>query len=108
MVGTRLPGKCVQRKRPKRIRRPCRCVWCCELRPHQARGFCVACYERWYRPKRAAAPDESTIPDRQRADHGEPVVANPGTEVKLRVLEQRAAEGRPLFNPLDRFLFEED
>jgi hypothetical protein len=81
---------------------PCR--HCGQARAIQRRGLCHACY---YTPGvRDLYPSTSKygqrdLDRRDRPPPATPTSARPGSEAKVRVLEERAARGEALFHPLD-------
>lgn len=89
-------------ERKKFFRFPTPCLHC--GKPGTAgRGLCNACYlkpkVRYLYPCKIAVKEK---PEQMEADEpDDPTGALPGTEEKIRVLEERAARGVGLFHPQD-------
>lgn len=81
------------------------CRNCGKLRAHFARGLCRGCWQR--KSIREQFPQIKLKKENPYLTQGKLVLpehatdALPGTEAKILVLQQRAAEGTLLFHPLD-------
>jgi hypothetical protein len=81
------------------------CRHCQRVKSNRPRGLCWSCY---YTPGvREKFPSTSKFARRGVSDFNgrarlpEPTAALPGTEAKVRVLEERARQGQALWHPLD-------
>jgi hypothetical protein len=84
-----------------------RCRHCRQCQPNRARGLCWRCHRdpavRALYPPSAARQARRSRPDQcgGYALPGQPTDAVPGSEEKIRVLAERAAQGVCLWHPLD-------
>lgn len=93
-------GKVVLGSRITKARKPTPCVHC-GVMGTRPRGLCWRCHNQPEIRKLYRSTTDSGVPDVGGSRLGEPIDALPGTEEKIRALEERAANGLALFHPRD-------
>lgn len=73
----------------------------CGVMGTRPRGLCWRCHSDYDIRQIYRSTTDSGTPTTGGLKHGEPTMALPGTEEKIRVLEERAANGLALFHPRD-------
>ncbi len=88
------------------------CLNCWSTARVYARGLCGSCYFnleiRSRFPCRAGGVKSASVGNHYRPQAAEPTNELPGSEGKIRVLEQRVADGRALWHPDDAVADMED
>lgn len=93
-------GKVVLGSRITKARPATPCVHC-GVMGTRPRGLCWRCHNQPEVRKLYRAATDNGVPYTGGSRRGEPTNALPGTEEKIRVLEERAAKGLALFHPQD-------